>query len=124
MAVDPRTPVIVGVGQFTENIDDPAYRGMSPVELATEAARAALTDTGADVAAVAEAIDVVVGLRPFEISGPVPAKLGTSNNYPRSVMRRSARTRPARCWNPSAGRARRSSSRNSATRSRRARATL
>ena len=88
MAVDPRTPVIVGVGQFTENIDDPAYRGMSPVELATEAARAALTDTGADVAAVAEAVDVVVGLRPFEISGPIPAKLGTSNNYPRSVMRR------------------------------------
>ena len=40
MAVDPRTPVIVGVGQFTENIDDPGYRGMSAVELATEAARA------------------------------------------------------------------------------------
>ena len=46
--VDPRTPVIVGVGQFTENIDDPSYRGMSAVELATEAAKAALTDTGAD----------------------------------------------------------------------------
>ena len=72
MAVDPRTPVIVGVGQFAENIDDPAYRGMSAVELATEAARAALTDTGADVAAVAKAIDVAVGLRPFEISGPGP----------------------------------------------------
>ena len=70
--VDPRTPVIVGVGQFAENIDDPAYRGMSAVELATEAARAALADTGADVAAVAEAIDVVVGLRQFEISGPLP----------------------------------------------------
>ena len=27
MAVDPRTPVIVGVGQFTERIDDPGYRG-------------------------------------------------------------------------------------------------
>ena len=37
--VDPRTPVLVGVGQFTENIDDPGYRGMSAVELATEAAR-------------------------------------------------------------------------------------
>ena len=122
-SVDPRTPVIVGVGQFTENIDDPGYRGMSAVELATEAARAALTDTGADVAAVAKAIDVVVGLRQFEISGPMPAKLGKSNNYPRSVMRRRRRaTRPARCWNPSAGRARRSWSRSSATRSRRARA--
>ena len=88
MAVDPRTPVIVGVGQFTENIDDPGYRGMSAVELATEAARAALTDTGADADAVAKAIDVVVGLRQFEISGPMPAKLGKSNNYPRSVMQR------------------------------------
>jgi acetyl-CoA C-acetyltransferase len=29
MAVDPRTPVIVGVGQAAENIDDPGYRGMS-----------------------------------------------------------------------------------------------
>jgi acetyl-CoA C-acetyltransferase len=88
MAVDPRTPVIVGVGQFTENIDDPGYRGMSAVHLATAAARAALTDTGADAQAIANAVDVVVGLRQFEISGPVPAKLGKSNNYPRSVMRR------------------------------------
>ena len=88
MAVDPRTPVIVGVGQFTENIEDPGYRGMSAVELATEAARAALADTAADAHAVAEAIDVVVGLRQFEISGPMPAKLGKSNNYPRSVMQR------------------------------------
>ena len=86
--VDPRTPVIVGVGQFTENIDVPGYRGMSSVELATEAARAALTDTGAGVDAVANAIDAVVGLRQFEISGPMPAKLGKSNNYPRSVMQR------------------------------------
>jgi acetyl-CoA C-acetyltransferase len=84
--VDPRTPVLVGVGQFTERIDDPAYRGMSAVELATEAARAALADTGAsDVAA---AVDTVFALRQFEISGPMPATLGKSNNYPRSVMQR------------------------------------
>ena len=76
MAVDPRTPVIVGVGQFTERIDDPDYRGMSAVELATAAAKAALTDTGADVQTVADAIDAVVGLRQFEISGPMPATLG------------------------------------------------
>ncbi|HEX2285709.1 MAG TPA: acetyl-CoA acetyltransferase, partial [Mycobacterium sp.] len=88
MAVDPRTPVIVGVGQFTERIDDPDYRGMSAVDLASEAARAALIDTGADVASVAKAIDTVVGLRQFEISGPMTAPLGKSNNYPRSVMRR------------------------------------
>jgi acetyl-CoA C-acetyltransferase len=73
MAVDPRTPVIVGVGQFTERIDDPDYRGMSAVDLATAAAQAALADTGADIHTVANAIDVVVGLRQFEISGPMPA---------------------------------------------------
>ena len=86
--VDPRTPVIVGVGQFTERIDDSEYRGLSAVDLATEAVRAALADTGVDVTAAATAIETVYGLRQFEISGPMPAKLGKSNNYPRSVMRR------------------------------------
>ena len=86
--MNPRTPVLVGVGQFTERIDDPAYRGMSSVELATAAARAALADTGADPAAVAGAVDTVVGLRQFEISGRGMAPLGASNNYPRSVAGR------------------------------------
>ena len=86
--VDGSTPVIVGVGQFTERIDDPGYRGMSAVDLATEAVRAALADTGVDAATVAEAVQTVYGLRQFEISGPMPATLGKSNNYPRSVMRR------------------------------------
>ena len=68
MAVDPRTPVLVGVGQFTERIDDPSYRGMSAVDLATAAAQAALTDTGANAAAVAQGgRQVFVGLRQFEI---------------------------------------------------------
>lgn len=84
MALDPRTPVIVGVGQFTERIDDPGYRGMSAVDLATEAAAAALTDAGISAASV----DTAFALRQFEISGPMPATLGKSNNYPRSVARR------------------------------------
>ena len=87
-AVNPRTPIVVGVGQFTERIDDPAYRGMSSVELASAAAAAALADTGADVTAVAEAIDTVVGIRQFEISSRGPAPLGSSTNYPRSVCNR------------------------------------
>ena len=87
--VDSRTPVIVGVGQFTERVDDPGYRGMSSVELATEAVRAALADTGTDVAAVARAIEVFAGLRQFEICSPFtkPA-FGCSDNYLRSVARR------------------------------------
>ena len=86
--VDLRTPVIVGVGQFAERIDDPAYRGMSSVELATAAAEAALRDTGANTGAVARAIDTVAGIRQFEISGRTPTPMGGSNNYPRSVAKR------------------------------------
>ncbi|MDF2584092.1 MAG: acetyl-CoA acetyltransferase [Mycobacterium sp.] len=87
--VDPRTPVIVGAGQFTERVDAPDYRGMSSVELATEAVRAALADTGADPGAVAAAIEVFVALRQFEICTPFSeAPLGCSDNYPRSVAAR------------------------------------
>ena len=89
MQVEPRTPVLVGVGQFTERIDDPGYRGMSAVELATEATRAALADTGADVSAVAKAVEVMVGLRQFEICTPFSdPPLGASDNYVRSVAQR------------------------------------
>ena len=89
MSVDPRTPVIVGVGQFTERIDDPDYRGMSAVDLATEAVRAAIADTGADVTAVAQAIEVFAGLRQFEICTPfADPPLGASDNYVRSVAQR------------------------------------
>jgi acetyl-CoA C-acetyltransferase len=89
MQVDPRTPVIVGVGQFTERIDDPGYRGLSAVDLATAATRAALADTGADVDTVARAIEVFVGLRQFEICTPyADPPLGASDNYLRSVAQR------------------------------------
>jgi acetyl-CoA C-acetyltransferase len=88
-AIDPRTPVIVGVGQSSERIDNPDYRGLSAVELAAEAARAALRDCGADVTAVARRIDTVAGVRQFEISTPwASAPLGRSTNYPRSVAGR------------------------------------
>ena len=86
MSIDPRTPVVVGVGQAAERLDDPGYRAMSPVQLAAAAAQAALQDCGA--AQVASAIDTVVATRQFEISIPnIPAPLGKSNNFPRSVAR-------------------------------------
>ncbi|MFN8067434.1 MAG: acetyl-CoA acetyltransferase [Mycolicibacterium insubricum] len=88
MAADARTPVLVGVGQFTERIDDDGYRARSSVELAAEAVRAALADTGAGPGAVAAAVDTVAGLRQFEICTPAPPPLGASDNYPRSVARR------------------------------------
>ncbi|OBH08039.1 acetyl-CoA acetyltransferase [Mycobacterium sp. E1747] len=93
MNLDPNTPVVVGVGQAAERIDDPNYRGMSPVELAAAAARAAVDDCGAEEAGAA--IDTVAGVRQFEISGTINAPLGRSNNYPRSVANRLAAS-PAR----------------------------
>lgn len=81
--------MIVGVGQYSERIDDPGYRALSAVELAAEASRAALEDCGADVAAVARRVDTVAGVRQFEISLPrASAPLGKSTNYPRSVAHR------------------------------------
>jgi acetyl-CoA C-acetyltransferase len=87
--LDPRTPVLVGVGQSSERIDDPGYRGLSAVELAAEAAAKALADAHADTMAIGAAIDTVAGVRQFEISTPgARAPLGKSDNYPRSVARR------------------------------------
>jgi acetyl-CoA C-acetyltransferase len=90
-ALDPRTPVLAGVGQASERLADPGYRARSPVELATDAARAALADAAARAGdgAVAAAVDTVAGVRQFEISHPrSPAPLGRSDNYPRSVAAR------------------------------------
>ncbi|MFB4280538.1 acetyl-CoA acetyltransferase [Nonomuraea sp. MTCD27] len=87
--IDPLTPIVVGTGQSSERIGEPGYRRLSPVELAAEAAREALADTGADPAEVAAAVDTVAGVRQFEISAPgIPSPLGRSNNYPRSVAGR------------------------------------
>jgi acetyl-CoA C-acetyltransferase len=96
MNLDPRTPVIIGVGQASERLDEPGYRRRSPVDLAADAARAALADTGIDADAVAAAIDTVAGIRQFENSHPrAQAPLGRSDNYPRSVAGRIG-ARPAR----------------------------
>ena len=87
--LDPRTPIVVGVGQSAERLGEPGYRRRSPVELAADAAREAIADTGADPASVAAAIDTVAGTRQFENSMPMArAPLGRSDNFPRSVAAR------------------------------------
>jgi acetyl-CoA C-acetyltransferase len=96
MSLDPRTPVIIGVGQVSERLGDPGYRRRSPVDLAADAAREALADTDADAGQVAAAIDTVASVRQFENSVPgARAPLGRSDNHPRSVASRIG-ARPAR----------------------------
>ena len=87
--LDPRTPVLVGVGQTIERIDAADYVGLSPVDLAARAARAAFADTGADPAALAALTDVVAATRQFESSTPLTAvPFGRSTNVPRSIAQR------------------------------------
>jgi len=86
---DPRTPVIVGVGQVSERLGEPGYRRRSPADLAADAAREAIADTGADVGAVTRAIGTIAGIRQFEVSFPgARAPLGCSDNFPRSAAGR------------------------------------
>ena len=83
--------MLVGAGQASERLGQPGYRCRSAVDLAADAARAALADAdaGAGPAALTAAIDTVAGVRQFEISHPAArAPLGRSDNYPRSVAAR------------------------------------
>ncbi len=77
------TPILVGVGQFTERVGDAGYQGLSPVELAVQAARQALRDCGVSELAV----DVVATTRTFEDSLPQPAPFGKTDNFPRALAR-------------------------------------
>ena len=71
--LDPRTPVIVGVGQASERLGGPGYQGLSAVDLAAAAVREALGDAASpDPSAVAAAVDTVAGVRQFE--SPCPAR--------------------------------------------------
>jgi len=82
------TPILVGVGQYADRIEDPEYRALSVVELGAEAARRALNDA-LSIEWLAAQIDVVAGVRQFETSTPdAVAPFGRSNNFPRSVMQR------------------------------------
>lgn len=80
-------PVIVGVGQFVERLDDPGYRGLSPADIAAAAAKAAIADAAASRALEPE-IGIVGGIRTFEDSTPVPAPFGKAEKYALAVASR------------------------------------
>jgi len=86
--IDDRTPVIIGVGETSERIDQPDYAALSPVELASRASQVALDDAGAS-ALLGPQIDIIGAIRQFEVSGAnAVAPFGKSDNFPRSVARR------------------------------------
>ena len=94
LELDPRTPVIVGVGQSVDRIEDPAYAGLSAADLAARAGEAALADCGAP-AAVRGKIGVVGAVRTFEDSNAAPSPFGKPDKFPLAVARRLGIT-PAR----------------------------
>jgi len=86
--VDDSTPVIIGVGEASEQIESERYRALSPADLAGEAAAAALDDAlGRDT--LARHISVIAAIRQFEVSLPnAVAPFGRADNFPRAVARR------------------------------------
>ncbi|HZZ89937.1 MAG TPA: acetyl-CoA acetyltransferase, partial [Caulobacteraceae bacterium] len=87
MAATDNTPILIGVGEASERIDAADYAALSPVELASRAAAAAVADAGGED--VAAAIDVIAAIRQFEVSGPgARPPFGASNNFARSVGKR------------------------------------
>ena len=110
-----RTPVIIGVGQYTDRLDSPQYRGLSSVELAVEAAGCACRDARDDARLVAQ-IDGIGALRTFEDSIPrYSTPFGKSDNFPHSIARRLGATARTAVWPRSAATRRRRSSANSAS---------
>ena len=65
------TPVIIGVGQYSEKVDKQGYESLSYMDLAGRSLSAAITDSGVGHSAeLAAAIDVLAAIRAFEISRP------------------------------------------------------
>ena len=88
MIVADNTPVIIGVGQYSERVGEPGYEALSYMDLGGRALQAALDDCAAS-GNVAEAIDTICAIRQFEISYPnAVAPFGRSDNPPRSIGKR------------------------------------
>ena len=87
-AIDPRTPVIIGIGQVSERIGDPGYAARSPMDLAGAALAEAIEDAGGS-ADLPAAIDTIAAIRQFEISTPMArAPFGKADNPPRAIAKR------------------------------------
>ncbi|MGI4878568.1 MAG: acetyl-CoA acetyltransferase, partial [Janthinobacterium lividum] len=82
--IDPRTPVLVGVAQFTDRDSAPADAG-SPLDLLARVGAAALADTGGALIA----LDTIAVVRLFADSSPAFASpFGRYANLPKSLANR------------------------------------
>jgi acetyl-CoA C-acetyltransferase len=82
------TPVVIGVGQFSERVGEPGYEGLNYMDLAARALSAAITDSAAS-GSVADAIDTLAAIRAFEMSRPgKEPPFGAPDNIPRAIAKR------------------------------------
>ncbi len=82
------TPVIIGVGQYSERVGEPGYAALSYMDLGGRALAAAIADCGAS-GGVAGAIDTLAAIRAFEMSRPDRAPpFGAASNVPRALAKR------------------------------------
>lgn len=86
--VSDNTPVIIGVGQYSEKVGEPGYEALSYMDLAGRALSAAIADSAAD-GSVTGAIDTLAAIRAFEMSRPDrKPPFGAANNVPRAIAKR------------------------------------
>lgn len=82
------TPVIIGVGQYSERVGEPGYAALSYMDLAGRALAQAIADSGAS-GDVAQAIDTLAAIRAFEMSRPDrKPPFGAASNVPRAIAGR------------------------------------
>jgi acetyl-CoA C-acetyltransferase len=82
------TPVIIGVGQYSERVGEPGYEGLNYMDLGGRALAGAIADAGAS-GSVADAIDTLASIRAFEMSRPgSEPPFGTASNVPRAMGNR------------------------------------
>ncbi|MDP2130274.1 MAG: acetyl-CoA acetyltransferase [Erythrobacter sp.] len=82
------TPVIIGVGQYSERVGEPGYAALSYMDLGGRALAAAIADSGA-TGSVADAIDTLAAIRAFEMSRPDrKPPFGAADNVPRALAKR------------------------------------
>ncbi|ODS61082.1 MAG: acetyl-CoA acetyltransferase [Erythrobacter sp. SCN 68-10] len=82
------TPVIIGVGQYSERVGEPGYAALSYMDLGGRALAAAIADSGAS-GDVAAAIDTLAAIRAFEMSRPGrEPPFGAPDNVPRALAKR------------------------------------
>src|SRR5436305_11535974 len=88
MTLPPTTPIIVGVGQFTERLGAPDFEALAAYDNAARAAQRAMNDA-LSLDRLRSVVDAIATTRTYEDSTPRRAQpFGKSNNFPPSIATR------------------------------------